>query len=169
VPLGRPWTGRGSALAGRPSALVARLAPVSAQLSLQRAPVDAQGLGGPGDISVQAVEGLQDVALLEFGQGEFFGGARRGRGAAGTRLGMAEDRGADGLADLGRADHAGGAEDGGALEHVLQLADVAWPVVALELLDRGRIEPELAVALLPQSPQQRQGDRSDVIASLAHV
>jgi len=74
-------------------------------------------------------------------------------------------RGTERFVDL---QHCAGREDQGPIDHVLQFADVAWPVVGHEGVHRGNRyllddSPERALAPLDEVPDQQR----DIVAALA--
>src|SRR5215472_11738774 len=125
---------------------------------------EAEGFGGAADVAVGAVEFFEDVvALVGFASGleagELFaagagGAGGAGEGGAGTR---------NSLGALGF-----GVEDEDALDDVAELADIAGPVVGLELVDGGVGDFDAGAAVfLPELGEELAREEGDVFFAVA--
>src|SRR6185312_4066545 len=105
-------------------------------------------LGGQALVTAALLEDAEDArALGVFGRGERR--TRRRRWSWRLRCGLSRDAERY-LAEERRCDHLVGdplavREDDGAVEHVAQLAHVAWPIVVLQASQRSRLQREAAV------------------------
>src|SRR5437016_6050318 len=105
------------------------------ELAPERRAADAERLRGTRVVATEALERRQDVRTLRFGERDLPRKRRRRTELQAGRHVRRQIIGLDGLA---------AAQDGGALDRILQLPDVAGPRIAQHAFQRGRREPERA-------------------------
>ena len=128
--------------------------------------MDAEEVCGFGEAAGGLFEGAEDELALGLAERVVVtGGGRRGVSAGRVRAGRGVE---DGLGQVFGQDALGRAEDDGALDGVLQLADVARPVVRDEARARLRREPRhAALELRGVFRDEVAGEQRDVFAPLA--
>ena len=109
-------------------------------------------------VATEALERRQDVRTLRFGERDLPRQRRRRTELQAGRHVRRQIIGLDGLA---------AAQDGGALDRILQLPDVAGPRIAQHAFQRGRREPQRAAQLRRRAREEVLGQRRNVLAAIA--
>src|SRR5213078_2481593 len=128
------------------------------ELAPERRAADAERLRGTRVVATEALERRQDVRTLRFGERDLPRQRRRRTELQAGRHVRRQIIGLDGLA---------AAQDGGALDRILQLPDVAGPRIAQHAFQRGRREPQRAAQLRRRAREEVLGQRRNVLAAIA--